>query len=62
MTSESRQLLLQLVAAQAESASPDRAKALKDPPAAIERRRPFWVDVLRPDSLCRPEVTELLET
>jgi hypothetical protein len=62
VSSESRQLLLQLVGAQAESASPDRAKALEDLSAAIERRPPFWVDVLRPDPLSWPEVTELLET
>jgi hypothetical protein len=61
VTSESRQLLLQLVAVQAESAPPDRAKALEDLSAVIERRPPFWLDVLRPDSLSGPEVTELLD-
>jgi hypothetical protein len=51
---------LELVAAQAESASPDRARALEDLAASIEQRPPFIVDVLRPDPLDSPEVTHLL--
>jgi hypothetical protein len=61
VTSESRQRLLELVAAQAESASPDRARALEDLAASIEQRPPFIVDVMRPDPLDSPEVTHLLD-
>ena len=61
MTSESRQLLLQLVAEQAKSASPDRARALEDLAASIEQRPPFFVDVLRPEVLGWPEVGHLLD-
>jgi hypothetical protein len=51
---------LELVAAQAESASPDRARALEDLAASIEQRPPFIVDVMRPDPLDSPEVTTCL--
>jgi hypothetical protein len=52
---------LQLVAEQAKSASPERARALEDLSASIEKRPPFFVDVLRPELLCRPEVGHLLD-
>jgi hypothetical protein len=60
VTSESRQRLLELVAGEAGSASPDRARALEDLAASIEQRPPFIVDVIRPDQLGSPEVTDLL--
>jgi hypothetical protein len=61
VTSESRQLLLQLIAEQAKSASPDRARALEELSASIEQRPRFFVDVLRPDLLGWPEATHLLD-
>jgi hypothetical protein len=61
VVSESRQLLLELVAQQAESALPDRARALEELSASIQQRPPFFVDVLRPDLLDWPEVTHLLD-
>lgn len=59
--SESRQLLLRLIEEQAESASPERARALEGLSSAIEERPPFFVDVLRPGMLRRPAVDELLD-
>jgi hypothetical protein len=61
VTSESRQLLLQLLAEQAKSASPERARALEDLSASIEERPPFIVDVMRPELLGSPEVAHLLD-
>lgn len=59
--SESRQLLLRLIAEQAESAAPERARALEDLASAIEELPPFWLDVLRPEMLRKPAVSELLD-
>jgi hypothetical protein len=61
VTSESRQLLLLLVAEQAKLASPERARALEDLSSSIEERPPFLVDVMRPELLGSPEVAHLLE-
>ena len=53
---------MQLLAEQAKSASPERARALEDLSASIEKRPPFFVDVLRPELLGWPEVAHLLNT
>ena len=59
--SESRQFLLRMIEEQAESASPERARALEDLSSKVEELPPFWVDVLRPGMLRQPAVVELLD-
>jgi hypothetical protein len=56
VTSESRRLLLRLVAEQANSASSPRARALEGFSAQSKERPPFLVDVVRPELLGSPEL------
>lgn len=59
---EGRQILLDRIAEEAESATPERESALRALAADIENRPPFFVDVLRSDRLDLPAVTELLRS
>lgn len=59
--SESRKVLLDLIAERAKTASPELERSLRELAHAIEDRGLFFVDVLTQDRLGRPDVSELLD-